>query len=177
MRCFLLLIFLLIFSNSTIIAQHKTFQAHINVVEIDDLKNKIFESQKPYKIVFMFNQFCSVSRDIFPELDALYKNANQKNFELFVVSNTKEKNKEELQNHLFYYGYAEPFYIIKNKPLLGFYKKLIHTICESCDTRKMGYSDFIIFDKNNEVLTQTNHDIVNQLTKDERIVILKKYIQ
>ncbi|MBW2961725.1 hypothetical protein [Mesonia aestuariivivens] len=172
MRCFIIIITLFTFYNS-MIAQNEAFQTHVNILQLDELKNKIFESREPYKIVFIFNQFCSASRDVFPELDELYKKAHKENFELFVVTNTKEKNKEELEDHLFYYGYGEPFYILKDKPLLGFLKKTIQSICESCNANEMGYSSFMVFNENNEVLEQTNY---NQ-TKEEIISTLKKYIQ
>ena len=172
MKYFLILFFSITFFNP-LTAQHEAFQTHLSLVELDELKNNIFESEKPYKIVFIFNQFCPASRDFFPELDELYKNALKENFELFVVTNTKEKNKEELQDHLFYYGYVEPFYILKDKPLLGFLKKTIQSICESCNANEMGYSSFMVFNENNEVLEQTNY---NQ-TKEESLNILEKYIK
>ncbi|VVV01447.1 MULTISPECIES: hypothetical protein [Mesonia] len=172
MRYFLILFLLCAFYNP-MKAQSESFQTHINIIKLDELKNNIFESQKPYKIVFIFNQFCPASRDFFPELDELYKNAPKENFELFVVTNTKEKNKEELQDHLFYYGYVEPFYILKDKPFLGFLKKTIQSICESCNANEMGYSSFMVFNENNEVLEQTNY---NQ-TKEESLNILEKYIK
>ncbi|WP_304138615.1 hypothetical protein [Mesonia mobilis] len=157
----------------SITAQNAVFKTNIQLMELEELKEEIFESEKEYKIAFIFNQFCPDSRDIFPDLDKLYKNSTQKNFDLFVVTNNKEKKQQDLEDHLFYYGYEEPFYIIKDKPLLGFFKKTILNICDSCDYKEMGYSDFIVFNENNEVLVQTNY---NQ-TKEEHISILKKYMQ
>ena len=157
----------------SITAQNAVFKTNIQLMELEELKEEIFESEKEYKIAFIFNQFCPASRDVFPDLDKLYKNSTQKNFDLFVVTNNKEKKQQDLEDHLFYYGYEEPFYIIKDKPLLGFFKKTILNICDSCDYKEMGYSDFIVFNENNEVLVQTNY---NQ-TKEEHISILKKYMQ
>lgn len=157
----------------SITAQNEVFKTNIQLIELEELKEEIFESEKEYKIAFIFNQFCPASRDIFPDLDKLYKNSIQKNFELFIISETKEKNKEDLKDHLFYYGYEEPFYILKDKPLLGFLKKTIQSICEGCDFKEMGYSSFIIFNKNNEVVVQTNYNH----TEEELVSILEKYMQ
>ena len=172
MRYIIIIIFFLA-SCFSITAQNAAFKTNIQLMELKEVKEEIFKSEKEYKIAFIFNQFCPASRDIFPDLDKLYKNSTLKNFELFVVTNNKESNKQDLEDHLFYYGYEEPFYILKDKPLLGFFKKTIQNICESCDYKEMGYSDFIVFNENNEVLVQTN----NNQTKEEHISILKKYMQ
>jgi hypothetical protein len=170
---YLIIISFLLASCFSITAQNAVFKTNIQLMELEELKEEIFESEKEYKIAFIFNQFCPANRDIFPDVDKLYKNSTQKNFELFVVTNTKEKNKEELEDHLFYYGYEEPFYILKDKPLLGFLKKTIQSICEGCNDKEMGYSSFIVFNENNEVVVQTNY---NQ-TKEELVSILEKYMQ
>ncbi|MDR6301514.1 hypothetical protein [Mesonia maritima] len=170
---YLVIISFFLASCFSITAQETKFKTNIQLIELEELKKEILESEKEYKIAFIFDQFCPASRDIFPDLDELYKNSTQKNFKLFLVTKTKEKNKEELEDHLFYYGYEEPFYILKDKPLFGFLKKTIQGICESCDYKEMGYSDFIVFNENNEVVAQTNYS----QTKEEHISILKKYMQ
>ena len=73
----------------SITAQNAVFKTNIQLMELEELKAEIFESEKEYKIAFIFDQFCLASRDIFPDLDKLYKNSTLENFELFVITNNK----------------------------------------------------------------------------------------
>lgn len=175
MRCFLIVSFLIIFYNPSAAqtAEEKPFQTHITTVDLSELKGRIFEAKKTYKIVYFFDQYCSATADIFPRLDALYKKSSEQNFSLFVLSLKTEKRREELRDHLFYHGYEEPFYIFKKKSFLNFYNKVVRNICETCEPKMMGYSDFMVYDKNNELIEYTN----NNQSKEERIAILKKYMK
>lgn len=146
---------------------------NITTLSIAALKDKIAFSKKDFKIVYLFKQYCSATQQGFPAVDSLYKQATQHNFELFVVTTTPKKKQEELLDHLFFNNYSKPFYIIDDSFFLNFHSKLIKAICETCNHKDMGYTDFIIFGKDNQLILHTTY----QQSVEEHIAILKTYIK
>lgn len=142
---------------------------HIKLVNlnINALKDSIFNSLKNFKVIYFFNNYCSQSLQFTPSLNEIYLK-NKDKFDLFVISRKKSKNIEQLYNYLFYEGYYFPVFNVSKKS----FKSITNVLCSDCNQKIMGYSDFFILDNNNILLSQSNYD----LSTTEKIKILKNYL-
>lgn len=142
---------------------------HIKLVNmnINELKNSIFNSSKNIKVIYFFNNYCSQSLKFTPYLNEIYLK-NKDKFDLFVISRKKPKKIEQLYNYLFYEGYYFPVFNVSKES----FKSIANVLCSDCNQKIMGYSDFFILDNNNILLSQSNYD----LSTTEKIKVLKNYL-
>ncbi|MDT0293066.1 TlpA family protein disulfide reductase [Mesonia ostreae] len=144
-----------------------------DVLSIDDLKQLVFSSKKKLKVVYFFKTGCPYNVESMPTINTFYKEQIS-NLDLFVVSFGNKKNKQYLQDYLFFKGYQIPVYIIDDSAIFNNkkYKRVVENLCDSCNQKSMGYADFFILDENNNLIVQSNCS----QNLDEHIQILKSQL-
>ncbi|MCO4293539.1 redoxin domain-containing protein [Solitalea sp. MAHUQ-68] len=133
-------------------------------------------SKKQYKVVLFYAFWCDSCRNEMPGLISFFKE-HQNNFELFLITGDKYDrliyNYRYLKNHLFYY---KPAFIL-DKNIYGEKSRglsritnFISQLCSECNTRKMAYCSYIVFDSSNKFLFHTTWEF----TREENLKALKK---
>lgn len=155
-----------------------SINAYSQVVNLGDelLVNKIKESDKKYKVIYIFCDYCQPSIERLPQLLDLV-NKNSDSIDLFPVC---AQDSAEVAAYIEKYQAVIPFFLInqdRKRKRISFYNPIKAT-CKYIERNfkipidKMGASDFCILDKDNMPLVQTNWEM-----KDEEYFnILKRFI-
>ncbi|MGO2358132.1 hypothetical protein [Mesonia sp.] len=145
----------------------------VEVISIKDFKNVVYSSKKKLKVIYFFKRDCSANVESMPKINSIYKK-QKSNIDLFVVSFGNKNNRQELKDHFFFEGYYTPVYIIDDSAIFNNkkYRKVVESLCDSCNQKSMGYADFFILDENNNLIAQSNYS----QNLDEHIQLLKSQL-
>ena len=140
------------------------------VIEGDALKNLIVRSEKPYKLVYIFCDYCQASVERFPQVLKTLKENND--VELFAVC---AQGSGEVASYVEENKITETIYMInqdRKKRLIDFYNPVQYTCgfmeeLFGISAEKMGASDFCVLDKDNRVIVQTDYEMTDAVYFDK----------
>ncbi|MEI6696101.1 MAG: hypothetical protein WCO13_08540 [Bacteroidota bacterium] len=146
------------------------------IIDNSSFDSLMKSSTKKYKIIYNFSHKCSSSREVLPKL-LEFISQNVTIFELYLIIGYRYDNVFDISNYLknkihFY----EPAYFLdikkygKRKNPFSRLDKFIKQYCPQCEYRKMGFSSYFVFDKDNKIILHTNWEydsnaLVNELKK------------
>lgn len=154
-----------------------TTNLHAQLVDIGDdkLAEQIKQSDKSYKLIYIFCNYCEVSQIRFPEVAKMTQ--NNKQIDTFFIC---AQDSFEITQYADTCETASTMYLInqqRKRKLVSFYNPIKAT-CKylkkklNINSDKMGASDFCILDKNNNVIAQTNWEMKD----DEYFKLLKQHL-
>ena len=141
---------------------HKN-RPHLFRADIATIDTIIKRTSKRYKIVYSFSTKCYASLELFPKL-VEFVNYNEE-FELFPIYGYRDVDTVHIKEYLSYYKFLGNMFILDSEKYgnkrnsLNRIKKLTKSICKECDSDKMGYSSFYVFDENNNIVHHNNWTI------------------
>lgn len=136
--------------------------SQVRIVDNDSLKSVITASDKPYKLIYVFCDYCRPSVERFPKLLEMLK--GKTDVALFPVC---AQGYGEVAEYLKRNGFSETIYLINQKRknrLISLYNPIDFT-CKllkkqlGLPTEKMGASGYCLLDKDNKVLLHTNWEM------------------
>lgn len=175
LRIIYLLLF--IFFSSEILAQNGKSDRPLSSIKktsLEEFENDIFINNNKLKIIFLYDKNCSLSDDLYPLIYEMWKSSNDQ-FNLVPLIIARSKKISEYEDHIFYKNYTNIFYLIPKTKFLNSsvnYDKVVKQLCEKCETYYMGYSDLLIYNKENEIIYNSDSNI----TKKEKIDFLNKLL-
>ncbi len=140
--------------------------SQVRIVDNDSLKSVITASDKPYKLIYVFCDYCRPSVERFPKLLEVLK--GNSDVALFPIC---AQGYGEVAEYLKRNGFSETIYLINQKrkiKMIDLYNpikftcKLLHKQLD-IPTDKMGASDYCLLDKDNKVVLQTNWEMPDSL--------------
>ncbi|MGI6815185.1 hypothetical protein ACMYZ8_09890 [Bacteroides sp. KG156] len=154
-----------------------TSNLHAQLVGIgdDELAEQIRQSDKNYKLIYIFCNYCEVSQIRYPEVAKIAQ--NNKQIDTFFIC---AQDSFEIAQYADTCETASTMYLInqqRKKKLVSFYNPIKAT-CKylkkklNINSDRMGASDFCILDKNNNVIAQTNWEMKD----DEYFKLLKQHL-
>lgn len=124
------------------------------------LVNTILQDSSKYKIIYIYCNYCQISVERFPKLCNFVK--SNKDFNLFPIC--AQDSTELLEDHNEYNHTIHFINQGRKRKAISFYNPIKAT-CKflknnfKVDIKKMGASDYIIIDKNNNIIEQTNWEM------------------
>jgi hypothetical protein len=166
MKYIYLLLLLVVIANYTVAQETKdtaTVDFFVSTNE-SDLQSKIKNSEKKYKIVWIFCYYCYASQVNFPKVIE-YLNGRD-DIDFFAICDNEHIDEKAIQ-YLTKESYKGSIYILskkKKKKLISirslkYIESVLKNICLSCDYKKMGASDYVIFNKENDVIAYTTYEV------------------
>lgn len=141
-----------------------TTNTHAQIENIGDetLMEKIKQSDKSYKLIYIFCNYCQVSQTRYPEVVKAVQ--NNKNVEVFFIC---AQDSSEIALYADTCKVTSSMYLInqyRKRKRVSFYNPIKAT-CKylkkqlEINTDKMGASDFCIIDKENKIIAQTDWEM------------------
>lgn len=141
-----------------------TTNIHAQIENIGDetLAEKIKQSDKSYKLIYIFCNYCQISQTRYPEI--VKATQNSKDVEVFFIC---AQDSSEVAQYADTCKVTSTMYLInqyRKRKLVSFYNP-IKAICKylkkqlEINSDKMGASDFCIIDKDNKIIAQTNWEM------------------
>jgi hypothetical protein len=133
--------------------------AQITCIGDEDLVSKVQNSDKRYKFIYVFCNYCQASQVRYPEVVKLIH--DNKDMDSFFIC---AQDSSEIAEYVDTCKVASTMYVInqnRKRKMVSFYNPIKAT-CKflkkqlGVDTDKMGASDFCVLDKDNKVIAQTN---------------------
>lgn len=142
------------------------FPLYGQVVDLGDgaLAAKIKASEKPYKVVYIFCDYCEPSLVLYPQIHKLL--AGQKNVDFYPVC---VQSRAEVEAYMENYKVGGPIYVVNQNrkrkwyAIIDFYNPISATgdylnRYLGIDADKMGASSFVVLDGKNKVIAQTTYE-------------------
>ena len=142
-------------------------KVNLKTLKKNEFNKMLFNSKKEYKIIYFFDTNCASSIKFENYLKNIYTE-HKKNVDFFIVVKGNEKDKDRYYEYLFFYEYYFPVYLLSENQ-----NQIVKGICDECNAKKMGYSDFIILDRNNMFLAQSNYN----LKENDKVLMINKVIK
>lgn len=153
MSRFVFLCFLLITLTNHVHSQNNSDNEQI-------LVNTILQDNSKYKILYIYCNYCQISVERFPKLCKFVK--SNENFKLFPICAQDSTELLDYRNE-----YNQTIHFInqgRKRKAISFYNPIKAT-CKflkknfDVDIKKIGASDYIIIDRNNNIIKQTDWDM------------------
>ncbi|UYI66038.1 hypothetical protein [Bacteroides ovatus] len=150
-------------------------QAQIKNVGDEMLAEQIKQSDKSYKLIYVFCNYCQASQIRYPEV--VKATRNNENIDVFFIC---AQDSLEVVQYTDTCKVTSAMYLInqnRKRKLVSFYNPIKAT-CKylkkqlGVNSDKMGASDFCILDINNKPIAQTNWEMKD----DEYFELLKPYL-
>ncbi|KAA3691348.1 hypothetical protein [Bacteroides salyersiae] len=150
-------------------------QAQIANIGDEMLAQQIKQSDKNYKLIYVFCNYCQASQIRYPEV--VKATQDNENIDVFFIC---AQDSIEVAQYADTCKVTSVMYLINQKrkrKLVSFYNPIKAT-CKylkkqlGINSDKMGASDFCILDKDNKIISQTNWEMQD----DEYFVMLKQYL-
>lgn len=149
---------------------------HAQIIDMGDdaLAERIKRSDKEYKLIYIFCDYCQPSQVLYPEV--VKASQNNKNMDVFFIC---AQDSFEVAQYADTCKVTSAMYLInqnRKRRLISFYNP-IKAACKflkkrlNVNTDKMGASSFCILDRNNKVIVQTGWETKNS----ESLEMLKRY--
>lgn len=151
-------------------------QLHAQIINMGDeaLAERIKRSDKEYKLIYIFCDYCQPSQVLYPEV--VKATQSNKDMDVFFLC---AQDSFEVAQYVDTCKVASAMYLInqnRKRRLISLYNP-IKAACKflkkrlNVNTDKMGASSFCILDRNNKVIVQTGWET----KKDESLELLKQY--
>lgn len=139
------------------------------------LATEIKQSAKKYKLLYVYCGWCKYSVERYPRVASMVE--GHADIAFYPIS---AQDSVEADGYMRKYGIRYPLYVIdqgRRRKMIDLHNP-IDVVCKyltrefGFDTSRMGGSDFVLLDKDNHVLMQTDWD----MNTDESLRRLKEYI-
>lgn len=152
----------LVYTFLILLCLSNNIQAQIENIGDEMLAEKIKQSDKGYKLIYIFCDYCQISQVRYPAVVKAVQ--NNKDVEVFFVC---AQDSSEVAQYVDTCKVTSTMYLInqnRKRKLMSFYNPIKAT-CKylkkhlGINSDKMGASDFCIIDKDGKVVTQTNWEM------------------
>jgi L-rhamnose mutarotase len=161
---YIYLLLLTVVANYTI-AQETKDTATFDFIRTNssELQSKIKNSEKKYKLIWIFCYYCHASQVQFPETVKYVNSRDDIDFYAICDNEHADKNAVKYLQKELYKGSIYVLLTDKKRKLISvrslkYIESFIKSICSSCDYKKMGASNYLIFDKENNVIAHTTYE-------------------
>lgn len=133
----------------------------VNQIQLDSV---IHQSECSYKIVLFYNYWCQSSWQNLPPIMEYCQNHNEQ-IQLILIAGELPEKIGSLQGFLSMMKFYDTTYLLdikdygKRKNPFSRIDKCVEAICPSCNPKKMGYTAYIVFDKNDKVIFSATYEL------------------